>query len=310
MSRILKRPMFRKGGQAMEGVMSLASGGRAKYQEAGKVTIQDLIKSDPYLKEVYDIAQAGFGRDVQQERRDVLSNLLIRGGLGLVAGEGAGRGTLGGIAAAFQKPTEQALSQLSELKRDPAAMLTAQTAIAQKGQERLKLLDLQNQKTDAEKKARVILGADATAEQIQKKASEILEEQIFGVTRRMEEGEKSKRFQEYKEDYGLVGTAADEYDRFMQNRSKIETITNLPVRGPLKGDRTEQGQVDYRRKAKNQPDGIYIDPINGNYIKIINGVPQLIPNPLKKETASLPLPQIQEEVITQDIVPEISPSTA
>jgi hypothetical protein len=32
MSRILRRPMFRKGGQVMDGVMSLASGGRAKYE--------------------------------------------------------------------------------------------------------------------------------------------------------------------------------------------------------------------------------------------------------------------------------------
>jgi hypothetical protein len=39
MSRILRRPMFRKGGQVMDGVMSLASGGRAKYQEAGRVSI-------------------------------------------------------------------------------------------------------------------------------------------------------------------------------------------------------------------------------------------------------------------------------
>ena len=102
MSRILRRPMFRKGGQVMDGVMSLASGGRAKYQKAGRVTMQDLIKDDPYLKEVYETAQAGFGRDIQQERSDVLANLLIRGGLGLVAGEGAGKGTLGAIATAFQ----------------------------------------------------------------------------------------------------------------------------------------------------------------------------------------------------------------
>jgi hypothetical protein len=139
MSRILRRPMFRKGGQVMDGVMSLASGGRAKYQEAGRVSIEDLTRDDPYLKEIYDIAQAGYGRDIQQERSDVLANLLIRGGLGLVAGEGAGKGTLGAIATAFQKPTEQALTEMSALKQDPAKMLVAKTAIEQKGQERLQL---------------------------------------------------------------------------------------------------------------------------------------------------------------------------
>ena len=77
MSRILQRPMFRRGGPAMEGVMKLASGGRAKYQDAGRVTMQDLIKDDPFLKEIYQTAQAGYGRDIQQERSDVLANLLI-----------------------------------------------------------------------------------------------------------------------------------------------------------------------------------------------------------------------------------------
>ena len=141
MSRILRRPMFRKGGQVMDGVMSLAAGGRAKYEKAGRVTMQDLIKDDPYLKEVYETAQAGYGRDIQQERSDVLANLLIRGGLGLVAGEGAGKGTLGAIATAFQKPTEQALTEMSALKQDPAKMLVAKTAIEQKGQERLKRIE-------------------------------------------------------------------------------------------------------------------------------------------------------------------------
>jgi len=113
MSKILKRPMFRKGGQVMNGVMSLASGGRAKYQEGDRVTMQDLIKDDPFLKDIYETAQAGYGRDVQQERSDVLANLLIRGGLGLVSGEGAGKGTLGAIATAFRGPTEQALAEMS-----------------------------------------------------------------------------------------------------------------------------------------------------------------------------------------------------
>ena len=148
MSKILKRPMFRKGGQVMEGVMKLASGGRAKYQEAGRVTMRDLMKDDPYLQEVYDIASAGYGRDIQQERSDVLANLLIRGGLGLVSGEGAGKGTLGAIATAFKGPTEQALAEMSALKQDPAAMLTAKTAIEQKGAERLQRLKNQQEKTE------------------------------------------------------------------------------------------------------------------------------------------------------------------
>jgi len=125
MSRILRRPMFRKGGQVMDGVMSLAAP-RKQFQEGTpKPTFEDLIKDDDYLKEIYDIAQSGFGRDIQQERSDVLANLLIRGGLGLVSGEGADKGTLGAVATAFRKPTEQALTEMAALKQDPAKMLVA-----------------------------------------------------------------------------------------------------------------------------------------------------------------------------------------
>jgi hypothetical protein len=307
MSRILKRPMFRKGGQVEEGVMSLASDGRAKYQDAGRVTMQDLIKDDPFLKDVYETAQAGYGRDVEQEKRDVLSNLLIRGGLGLVSGEGAGKGTLGAIATAFRGPTEQALAEMKGLKQDPAAMLTAKTAIEQKGAERLKLLDLQNKKLDAEKKARVMLGPDATADQIQKKAAQILEQREFGVEGRFEESAKIKRYENYREDLGLVGSAADEYDRFMQNRSKIEDNTGKPVRSVIKGDRTKSGKVDYTRKAKSKSGapGIYIDPINGNYIEIrSDGSFEIIPDPLSgNQQMSMndkAPPRIEEEVITED----------
>ena len=142
--------MFRKGGQAMDGVMSLASGGRAKYQDAGRVTMEDLIKDDPYLEEVYKTAQAGYGRDVQQERSDVLANLLIRAGLNLVSGEGAGKGTLGAIATSFKGPTDVALKEMAALKQDPARMLVAKTAIEQKGAERLAEIKQKNALLDAQ----------------------------------------------------------------------------------------------------------------------------------------------------------------
>jgi hypothetical protein len=37
MSKLLKRPMFRKGGAVEEGIMKLATGGRAMYAEAGQL---------------------------------------------------------------------------------------------------------------------------------------------------------------------------------------------------------------------------------------------------------------------------------
>ena len=302
MSKILKRPMFRKGGKAEEGVMSLAAP-RKNYQEGGK-SFEDLLAGDDYLKEVYDIAQAGYGRDVEQERRDILSNLLIRGGLGLVSGEGAGKGTLGSIATAFRGPTEQALVEMKGLRQDPAKMLTAKTAIAQKGAERLQMLKNKEDLLDAQKKAKVILGPDATADQIQKKASEILNQQIFGGEERFREKSKQDKLDSYETNYGLTGSAGEEYYQFEKNRGKIEATTGKPVRSFIKGERTQSGQVDYTRKSRNKPDGIYIDPINGVYIDIKNGVPTVIPNPLSGNQQVSSIPKIEEEVITQKVVRE------
>jgi len=289
--------MFRKGGKVEEGVMSLAAP-RNNYETGGAVDFEKLLADDPYLQETYELAKAGYGRDVARERKDVLANLLIRGGLGLVSGEGAGKGTLGSIATAFKKPTEQALTEMKGLRQDPAKMLTAKTAIAQKGAERLKLLDLQNKKLDAEKKARVMLGPDATAEQIQKKASEILNQQIFGVEERFREKFKQDKLDAYESDYGLKGSAGEEYYQFEKNRGKIEAKTGKPVRSFIKGERTQTGKVDYTRKSRNKPDGIYIDPINGVYIEIINGVPSVIQNPLSGNKQVSSIPKIEEEVIT------------
>lgn len=246
MSRILRRPMFRKGGQVMDGVMSLASGGRAKYQEAGRVSIEDLTRDDPYLKEIYDIAQAGYGRDIQQERSDVLANLLIRGGLGLVAGEGAGKGTLGAIATAFQKPTEQALTEMSALKQDPAKMLVAKTAIEQKGQERLKRIENEGK----------VLGLKNDAVEIIQKTQE------------------------------LDLPAAERYYDFQQKQNDIARAQGLPIgsRGGRLYGVEKKGQVDYSTELKNRAPGVYFDPDRGNYVRYEGGVATILDDPLKPYT--------------------------
>lgn len=132
MSKILKRPMFRKGGSA-EGVMSLAQP-RKKYQEGGDI-YEQIRQIDPSMGE--DIAKYGkifelLGTEgLREKKQDILSNLLISGGLGLVAGEGAGKGTLGGVAEAFRKPTERALAEYQAVKGAPkeARMAGAKTAM-------------------------------------------------------------------------------------------------------------------------------------------------------------------------------------
>jgi len=140
MSTILKRPMFRRGGMSNDGILDLAIP-RKQYQEAGPVNFDEAIASDPFGKQTYELLKSAYGRDVEQEKKDILSNLLIKGGLGLVSGEGAGKGTLGAIATAFKDPTEQALSELSKTKTDPAKIAAAQAVIAQRSARELKEIE-------------------------------------------------------------------------------------------------------------------------------------------------------------------------
>lgn len=247
MSRILKRPMFRKGGPAMEGVMKLASGGRAKYAEAGKVSIKDLLAQDPFGKEVYDLAQAAYGRDVQQERSDVLANLLIRGGLGLVSGKGATGNTLRDIAGAFQAPTETALKEMAALKQDPAAMLAAKAVIEQRGAERLKQIEYEGK-----------LAAD-----------------------------KKDRIETAQKQEGLRYNSAKKFVEFQDNSSKISQAQNLRIGdqdGIVIGVPKKGGKIDYVSSLKNRPAGIYYDPDNDTYIRYEAGDVVILSDPYKKYT--------------------------
>ena len=315
MSKILKRPMFRKGGQVMEGVMKLASGGRAKYQDAGRVTMQDLIKDDPFLREIYETAEAGYGRDIQQERSDVLANLLIRGGLGLVAGEGAGKGTLGAIATAFQKPTEQALTEMSALKQDPAAMLTAQTAIKQKVDERLQRIKNEQDLLDAQKKAKVVVGPKREGEsdvdynkRVTEVASQIIMQPIKSaeqLQQRSEEGQKQSEIYAIADQLRTDLIQAEKVHNLYKNADKIKEITGLEL-GPNYGDIRGQeikGRLDYNTAARNAPDGIYYDTYYQKFIKIQSGIPEIIDNPLinVKETSEAPI--TETEAITQVAIP-------
>ena len=309
MSKLLRRPMFRKGGQVMDGVMSLAEP-RQKYQEAGPVkTLDEMIKDDPYLQKVYGLAKAGYGRDIQQEKSDVLANLLIRGGLAAVSGKGATGSTLRDLASAFQAPTDVALKEMAALKQDPAKMLVAKAAIEQKGAERLKLLDLQNKKLDAEKKASILLGANATPEQIQKKAAEILNEQIFGVSKRQQENIKNREIENIQSiDKIQSKQAAEMVYEFRKNAETIKQKTGQEIGqdGGLLFGVPRKGKVDYSAAARNVRDGIYYDPTQNIFIKVQNNIPEIISNPLKEKinVSGLPGPK-KEDIVTKQQKPTV-----
>jgi PPE-repeat protein len=139
MSKILKRPMFRKGGSADSstngGVMKIANprsnfevGGAAKRYEENLKLLQQA---------------AGPAGDSKQD----LYDMLISGGLNLVSGEGAGKGTLGAIAQSFKKPAEQFLAARpgEEQFQRQVRMAAAQGAITQEEAEKLARLKAQGE---------------------------------------------------------------------------------------------------------------------------------------------------------------------
>ena len=93
MSKIFKRPMFRIGGSANDGIMSMAAP-RKNYQ-----TGSDYRKARDELLPLYQEAY-GTGPDIKSD----LGDLLISGGLNLLSGKGAGKGTLGAIAESYKDP--------------------------------------------------------------------------------------------------------------------------------------------------------------------------------------------------------------
>ena len=97
MSRILKRPMFRIGGPANDGIMSMAAP-RKNYQEGS-----DYKKRIEELRPIFQAA-AGQGRSSD----DRLSDLLISGGLNLMSARPSGN-IFSTAASAFKEPTSQYL---------------------------------------------------------------------------------------------------------------------------------------------------------------------------------------------------------
>ena len=127
MSNILKRPMFKKGGSVGQGIMNKVE--RKMYADGP--SLEELAKADTTAKQALDYSklyQAAYG---PQNYDDIISNLLIRGGMNLISGTGEDQGLLRETVSAFREPTTAAMQAVAKKKAvlPQARVLGVQSAI-------------------------------------------------------------------------------------------------------------------------------------------------------------------------------------
>jgi len=151
MSRILKRPMFRIGGSANEGIVSMAQP-RRNYS-VGSPKEERITKSAEEYARLLE-RFAGPGPSLSSN----IGDLLISGGLNLMSGRGAGRGTLGAIAESYKDPYAafaKARANEEALKRQ-LRMSAATQAISSDEARELQKMKLEAALADEARKERML----------------------------------------------------------------------------------------------------------------------------------------------------------
>jgi hypothetical protein len=222
MSRILKRPMFRIGGSANEGIVSMAQP-RRNYNEGSL---------DKSAEEYYKLLErfAGPGPSTSSD----LGDLLISGGLNLMSGRGAGKGTLGAIAESYREPYQT----FSKARAGEDAF---------KRQLRLSAATQAISSDEAMRLAKIKYGMEVGKEQEQR---------------------KKELMQQYEINY----TEADTFQNFLNQKDTIGKTVGLPVSSAPLFLTFKNGKYEVPG-AKNMPEGIYYDPRNNKYVKIKSGTP-------------------------------------
>ena len=149
MSRVFRRPMFRKGGNVGEGIMS---GIRENYENGGA--------AERITKAMQSVPTQSF---------DPLTQFLIQGGLNLVSQPSTG-GVLSDIATAAKEPTAQLFKGLSE--RDRLAREIAVAGAELDIEQDLKSQEMQ-QKADLALLERQLVAAEGDKDRQNKIAVEI-----------------------------------------------------------------------------------------------------------------------------------------
>ena len=282
--KTLKRPMFRKGGEVGGGIMT---GVMRENYENGTPS-----NSEQFREIVQKYAQPAI---------DPVSQLLIQGGLRGMSQTGGG-GTLGNLAMAFEQPTAQLFQNLQRQKdlqreTDIAALKmdisdrerkeriarekeateatqqfqkdllgekqTFTAAESEKDRQLKRDLALADDKDNVYvKTAKVILGANASPEEIGNMASKIASEKTFGVDERARQAAILKQKEAIEERFGLTEGLLENYYNFTSTgrASELSKKTGKTFIGPIK---KKKGK--YKTKGKF---GLYFDPVDNVAVEV------------------------------------------
>ena len=249
MSRALKRPMFRRGGQVNDGIMT------------GIV--------DREQKKVGDIA--GRARELTPELASLLEEFtpqtrlpIGQFGLNLASGKFAGDGALQNIVGSAKGPYEQFVKADDARERaikSGAVKLGISQAMTEAKPDKTSVLA-------AEKKARFLLPPNATAEQIRAKTAEIIQSEMRGKTYGAE-ANLERAITSYRSIYGEGSKAF--------NHAAFDIKVAPALRAAGKNPRSNIKFKDGKYKTKGKTPGVYIDVENGKVIEFDGNVAVELP---------------------------------
>ena len=269
MSRVFKRPMFRKGGGAnMNGIMSNIQD-RENYEDGTQLTPRQRYEQivnqysspavDPlgrYLIEgslrglstaggttLQNLSKAFGGEPLQrffdtQDRQRMSERDMKLAGLEMDLKEEDRLRRL--------KEAKEATLQQQKFEEDLLGKKQAfQTAEAEKDRELRRFIERSKDDDAASvKSARIILGKGASSEEIGKLASELEKEARFGVRDRAEESVRMKIEQSINENYGLQAGPLENYYKFTTSgrANELSQQTGKTFMGPIK-PKMKRGEI-------------------------------------------------------------------
>ena len=252
MSRALKRPMFRRGGQVNDGIMT---------------GLTDRIK-----KASGDIA--GRARELTPELASLLEEFtpqtklpLGQLGFNLASGKFAGDGALQNLIRSAEGPYAQFTKADDARERaikSGAVKLGISQAMSEAKPDRTSVLA-------AEKKAKILLrneGKELTPENIVKKTSEIIQSEMRGKTYG-EEANLERAIASYRGQYGEGSKAF--------NHAAFDIKVAPALRAAGKNPRSNIKFKDGKYKTKGKSPGVYIDVENGKVIEFDGNVAVELP---------------------------------